>query len=277
MHRKPVLIAALLFVAISVTMYFTFKEYVFSSPDNCMACHFVKPYYDRWKTSSHNTVKCTKCHDYTPMKALSGQLKMLVGTYNPRPLTRVPDASCLQNGCHDKRLVASSVKYTKRGIDFDHRPHFEHSVRGIKLHCRSCHSDIVQGEHLKVQQNVCFLCHFKNSDSARDLSDCTLCHSAPKDDIPYKGQSFSHTKALAGGLLCADCHKSVLEGTGKVDQSKCYICHVDRTERYSDFEFMHNQHVGTMQLDCQYCHETIVHGRISMVPDGPVEMGMQNQ
>ena len=38
----------------------------------------------------------------------------------------------------------------------------EEMTRGIKLRCTSCHSQIVQGQHMAVTATTCFLCHFKN-------------------------------------------------------------------------------------------------------------------
>lgn len=142
MNKKWVLIAVIIVVC-GFAVYGYGRFVAFPSPENCKACHYIKPYYDKWATSTHKMVPCLKCHVYTMEKAVASQFLFLAGSANPRPLSNVPDANCLQGGCHDKRLVESKALFTKWNISFDHKPHFSDMKRGIKLHCRSCHSDIV--------------------------------------------------------------------------------------------------------------------------------------
>jgi len=169
---KKVFLGLLIFVIAMTGVFLYVNNAVFPSPQNCKVCHYMAPFYKKWETSTHNKVPCLKCHEYTLTAALAGQFRFLAGGYNPRPLTNIPDKNCLQSGCHDKRLVESKVIFTKRGINFDHKPHFTEMKRGIKLHCRSCHSDIVQGEHVKVSTNVCFLCHFKGVPHDKAVTGC---------------------------------------------------------------------------------------------------------
>ena len=269
MKRKYAIIGGIVFVLLGLVTFYSFKTYVFSSPKRCKACHFMEPYYKKWETSTHNKVPCLKCHDYSPLNAVSGQLRFLVGTYDSRPLTTVPDKNCLQSNCHDKRLIESKAIFTKRGIAFDHKPHFEELRRGVKLHCRSCHSDIVQGEHVAVSKSVCYLCHFKGVTEKQALTGCPSCHSAPTEDIVYKGKPFSHQNALSAGNKCNDCHIRVVDGDGDVSKDKCFFCHIERTEAYTDVEFMHEKHVTEKQLDCLFCHDKIHHGYIEMAEEIP--------
>jgi len=241
----------------------------FEDPKTCTACHFIDPYYRKWETSTHKMVPCLKCHVYSPERAIAGQFLFLSGAYNPRPLTNVPDKSCLQSGCHDRRLVESKVTMAKRGIAFDHKPHFTEMRRGIKLHCRSCHSDIVQGEHVKVSTNVCYLCHFKGAPHDQAMTGCPSCHAAPAKPIQYRGRLFSHEEAAKAGHKCNRCHVEITRGDGVTPQDKCYFCHVDRTEKYSDVKLIHDKHVGEKQVDCLYCHPRIEHGKIRMADDIP--------
>ncbi|HHN65162.1 MAG TPA: hypothetical protein ENK09_07370 [Nitrospirae bacterium] len=269
MIKKTIGVSALVFVILVVAVYFMAKSFIFASPKNCTSCHYMVPFYNKWKTSTHNKVPCLKCHDYTPLNAISGQLRFLVGTYNPRPLTNVPDKNCLQTNCHEKRLIESKVTFTKWNIGFDHKPHFKSLRRGIKLHCRSCHSDIVQGEHVKVSKNPCFLCHFMGVPEGQAWTGCPSCHTSPKEDIPYQGRRFSHKKAIKAGLTCNVCHIKITEGTGIVPKEKCFFCHVERTEKYNDVRFVHEKHVAEKQIDCLFCHPRIIHGNIKMVSKIP--------
>ncbi len=264
MIKKTAVISAVAFLILAGAVYFSFKAFLFASPENCKTCHFIEPFYKKWETSTHSMVTCLKCHDYKPINAVAGQMRFLVGTYNPRPMTRVPDKNCLQGGCHDRRLIEAKATFTRWGIELDHKTHFEEMRRGIKLHCRSCHSDIVQGEHVRVSKNVCFLCHFMGITEGQALTGCPSCHTAPKEDIVFQGKPLSHKKVLASGLTCDRCHINVIEGTGEVAKEKCFFCHIERTEKYDDVEFVHQKHVAEKQLDCLFCHQRIRHGHIEM-------------
>lgn len=73
---------ALIFIAISLVgtgLYVYSLKVVFPKPENCSICHFMTPYYAKWKTSTHNKVACLKCHDYDMTTALAAQFKYLTG------------------------------------------------------------------------------------------------------------------------------------------------------------------------------------------------------
>jgi nitrate/TMAO reductase-like tetraheme cytochrome c subunit len=267
---KKIGFIALFIVVVVGGLYFYTSYVIFPSPKYCKVCHYMAPFYKKWETSTHNKVPCLKCHDYKPMKAIAGQFMFLANAYNPRPLTNVPDSNCLQSECHDKRLVESKTKFTKRGITFDHKPHFAEMKRGIKLHCRSCHSDIVQGEHVKVSMNVCFLCHFKGVPQKETISGCPSCHEEPKQPIDYAGKTFSHEEFINLGYTCNQCHTEITKGDGLTPREKCYFCHVERTERYSDVNFMHDKHVAKKQIDCLWCHSKIEHGKVKIADAIPL-------
>ena len=42
-----------------------------SRPGFCANCHFMEPYVEDWKTSTHSDVTCTKCH-FPPVQLRSG-------------------------------------------------------------------------------------------------------------------------------------------------------------------------------------------------------------
>lgn len=268
---KKILIICMVSVGVVLGAYFYVKEVMFKSPKNCNVCHFMTPFYKKWEASTHNRVDCLKCHVYTPLNAVSGQLRLWAGRYNPRPRTIVPDKNCLQSGCHDRRLIESTAIFTKRGINFDHMPHFTEIKRGIKLHCRSCHSDIVQGEHVKVSMNVCFLCHFKGVSPNQAVTGCPSCHTVPKQPIVVRGKTFSHDEVMKAGYKCNQCHTEVTRGEGIVPKEKCYFCHVEGIEMYEDVRFVHLNHVTKNQLDCLWCHPRIEHGKIRIAEKSPLK------
>ena len=64
-----------------------------SSPLFCRSCHNMEPYYESWKTSTHNQVACIECH-FAPgirgeamgkMQAVNQLVKYVTGTYGLRP------------------------------------------------------------------------------------------------------------------------------------------------------------------------------------------------
>ncbi|MEJ2697529.1 MAG: hypothetical protein P8013_12900 [Candidatus Sulfobium sp.] len=259
---------SVIFISVLLTFllvgYFFAREVMISNPSICRNCHFIESFYNKWERSTHHMVPCLKCHEYGPLKAVAGQFRFLVGTYNPRPLTDVPDRNCLQEGCHERRLVESTEIITRWNIVFDHKPHFSGQPGGIKLHCRSCHSDIVQGEHMRVSINVCFLCHLKSGNDAAREGRCTVCHRKVKRNVRYRGRLFRHLGPLEKGAACDTCHMSVIIGSGAVPQEKCFFCHIDRGARYGEAQFVHRQHVTVKQIDCFLCHKIVEHGNIKL-------------
>jgi hypothetical protein len=263
--KNKVIIGLVAFSAVAIAAFIYVRAVAFNDPQYCKSCHYIAPFYKKWETSTHNKVPCLKCHVYSMEKAVAAQFLFLAGSYNPRPLSNVPDRNCLQSGCHEKRLIESKVLFTKWNISFDHKPHFSESRRGIKLHCRSCHSDIVQGEHVKASKSVCYLCHFKGAPHDQAKTGCPSCHTAPKATIVVNGRPFSHDAALKGGAKCSSCHLEITKGDGAVAKDRCYFCHVDRGEKYDDVALIHEKHVVQRQVDCLWCHERIEHGKIKVV------------
>jgi nitrate/TMAO reductase-like tetraheme cytochrome c subunit len=243
-----------------------------TSPRFCKSCHIMKPYYDAWKSSKHNSVPCVKCH-YPPgtrnelwikFQATAQVVKYVTRTYSSKPYAEIEDASCLRKGCHSTRLLEGKVKF-KRGIIFDHRPHLLYPRRGKKLRCTSCHSQIVIGTHVEVTESTCFICHFKGAKHGREenpLGGCLSCHEAPKQDIEYGGIIFNHKDfTKARGVPCQKCHIDVIQGKGEAPKERCYACHNDPKilKMYGDTTFMHDTHVTKHKVECTHCHLEIKH------------------
>ncbi|MDH4231020.1 MAG: NapC/NirT family cytochrome c [Nitrospirota bacterium] len=262
-YKKSFLVIVGVFLIIAISAFAGLSR-ISEKPSYCVTCHFMTPFYERWQTSSHNKVECLKCHEYGSWNAMANQFKFFAGSSNPRPRAEVPDAKCLQTGCHSMRLAESQVTF-KQGILFDHKPHFTEIRGGMKLHCASCHYDMVQGNHLAVSEDTCFLCHFRKKGNVEfAVTGCPSCHGAPTKAIMVNGKSFEHRKYLEKGMKCEKCHLQVIEGDGNVPSDRCFFCHVDRGSRYNDVEFVHNNHVTKKNIDCHRCHTRIKHGKIKM-------------
>src|SRR3972149_5802477 len=147
-HWKDVLTISGLFVGIILLLNVGFWA-VSRDARSCNVCHIMEPYYDQWKTSTHANVTCIKCHPNRPATIALAAIKYVSGTYNPRPHAVVEDKACLSQGCHAERLINPVVKF-KGSIPFNHDEHLGHLKRGKRLRCASCHSHIVQGEHMAV-------------------------------------------------------------------------------------------------------------------------------
>ncbi|NNE47835.1 MAG: hypothetical protein HKN37_14380, partial [Rhodothermales bacterium] len=174
-------VLAILFVGLSA-------EYT-SRPTFCPTCHYMEPYYESWIAApAHEEVSCVTCH-FPPGIAgtIRGKVEGLVQVVNylgssytrRKPWAEIDDASCLQSGCHETRLLSGTVGF--RGVAFDHEPHLGDLRRGKELRCTSCHSQIVQGDHIRVTETTCFLCHLKpegviETAEFERASDCTTCH-----------------------------------------------------------------------------------------------------
>jgi nitrate/TMAO reductase-like tetraheme cytochrome c subunit len=257
-------------IVVTIVFMFSFLEAT-SQPGFCSNCHIMRPYIDAWETSAHADVHCMTCHAgmgvkgylETKMTAVSMLANYFTGIYKrSRPWAEIEDANCLQGGCHDTRLLEGKVEFTS-GVIFDHTPHLTESRRGKKLRCTSCHSQIVQGEHISVTSSTCFLCHFKNvSEIGREeLSNCTKCHVPPSGDEAINSNRYDHAEILLNEVDCKSCHKMMWQGTGIVLEERCGVCHSETAhiDKIDDLEFIHEWHIEKRKIDCQACHSSIEH------------------
>ena len=247
-----------------------------SKPNFCATCHFMEPYVEDWKTSSHSDVTCTKCHFPPGFKskikgkftAASMVVNYFTGVYKKsKPLAEIDDASCLRSGCHSEQKLNEDVIF-KQDIRFNHNSHLNNLRRNKELRCTSCHSQIVQGEHMTVTESTCFLCHFKDIDTDKPMNDCTWCHSAPvteNDSIPKYDHSFVNARKID----CTNCHGGMVVGDGDVLEGRCSSCHAEtgKLEKISDPEFIHQMHVTDHKVECENCHIPIQHKSIARTED----------
>lgn len=265
----------------------SFLEYSMQ-PDFCRSCHLMEPYYQAWHTSTHKTVSCPDCH-FEPglrntlwgkFQASSQAVKFITGTYGSKPHAEVRDASCMREGCHETRLLEGKVAWdvqTPHGrtvtIRFDHTPHLKELRRGKQLRCVSCHSQIVQGQHIVVTTDTCYLCHFKDLEHGRDdqtIAGCKACHDAPKERIQTAVGLFNHAEFVDRGVGCQNCHSDSLAGDGNVPRQHCWNCHNKPADiaKYDQPELVHKLHVYEHKVECRSCHVQIEHNLIAGAPAG---------
>jgi len=237
--------------------------------DFCTTCHYMQPFYDAWASSTHSMVPCRDCH-YEPgySSVVKGKLRDLnqLAKYwtkayqRSRPWAEISDASCLRSGCHETRLLQGRVMFEK--VNFDHSPHLEQMRRGKKLRCTSCHSQIVQGDHMTVTETTCILCHFKVDETGENLAECRICHdppvATPDQEEPPK---YDHTRVLEQQIDCEKCHGTMVIGDGAVPRERCYACHWerDRLDQFHNTDLMHAKHITESKIECDRCHLSMQH------------------
>jgi nitrate/TMAO reductase-like tetraheme cytochrome c subunit len=249
----------------------TFVE-VSSQPWFCGSCHIMQPYYKSWTTSTHRNVACIKCHIAPGVKAEAMQkfqaANMVVadftGQTKTRPWAEIPDASCMRSGCHSDRLIEGLVDF--KGVQFDHAAHLGQTVRGMQLHCTSCHSQIVQGTHIAVTEATCFLCHFKGQPAGQPIGTCTGCHPSPPTVTSPEGLVIDHAQYVKDRIACLSCHSQVTSGTGAADEARCVTCHNEpaRLAQFNDAPLMHQVHVSQHNMACIQCHTALDHRIVAL-------------
>jgi len=264
-----------------------FAEYTMQ-PDFCRSCHLMEPYYQAWHQSTHRDVACVECHLEPGLRntikgkwrASSQAAKYLTNTYGSKPHAQVRDKSCLREECHSHRLLQGKVKWTVKTlhgrditINFNHTPHLTKLRRGKKLRCVSCHSQMVQGQHIVVTLDTCFLCHFKGFQHGREdqtLGGCRSCHDAPAGIIRLPTGEFEHQKFIDRGVKCINCHADTLKGNGAVPRQVCWNCHnqPNLLAQYGNSSLMHRSHVTEHKVECSSCHIQIVHHLEAAGPAG---------
>ncbi len=254
--------------SIGFILVFLFGSVEYTSHSGfCNSCHYMKPFYQSWKTSSHSHIECSTCH-YAPGPKSKIRAKiegiMQVGRYwtklylKSKPWAEIPDESCLRSGCHEKRLLEGKVQFKR--VTFDHKIHFTDLKRGKKLRCTSCHSQIVQGEHITVTESTCFICHFKKSDHYPNIGECYHCHHK-EELVSEKTSRFNHSLVFDNGFECNKCHSHTILGDGEVPRENCYKCHWerDRLNKYENTDLMHSTHIASHKIECNQCHLDIQH------------------
>src|SRR3990167_9876592 len=290
-HKLPIIIV--LIVLISAVILVTEKMLeITENPAFCgKNCHIMRPYYDSWRTSSHNDVKCVECHYESGLIGhvkgkINGLLQFYsyettVEEYSGNLYAKVMDNNCLL--CHEKRIYSSDVSYI--GVNFSHSNHLLQQKRGIGLTCTSCHSmivigmrehqsvtdpscsqchpNIVQGEkgHIVVTTSTCFTCHFRDVAGNTSISGCPSCHGPPKQ-THNNYTNFNHTTHISKGYNCLICHTNLsTDANDIVPKDKCFSCHniKGRVDKYDNFNFVHKNHVTKNKIACYQCHSNVRH------------------
>ena len=263
-RRWKVMLAIGIPVVIAVVVVLGLE--MFSDPEFCSSCHNMKPYYESWETSSHNEVNCIKCHSdpglvpylKTKVNGLVEVAIYLSGNLATNYQSEVSDASCLREGCHSQEKLKEETLDFEKGISFEHKTHLDTLKDDFRLRCTSCHSQIVQDEHISVASSTCFSCHFKKEEPNEGIAECTLCHSALAEMTEVK---FNHEPIVKAGMDCLNCHKEPVKGEGEVDQEKCLFCHSEpsRLDRIEETPFLHLKHTSENKVECFQCHRQIRH------------------
>lgn len=265
-------LAGIVFVVLFAAV---FAGYEFSvTPTFCNSCHFMEPYVESWKHSSHKDVYCVECH-FEPgalhelrgkWKALKQLVSYVTQTYTSKPFAEISDASCLRGGCHETRLLEGKVtwKIEGREIHFDHQPHLTQMRRGMKLRCTSCHSQMVIGSHVQVTEGTCFLCHLHETERVSPdskLGKCGVCHGPPEKTIEAAGFKAEHKDFVKRNIECTRCHADVISGDGRTDKRRCFNCHnePDKIEKAGNTDEMHIEHTSVHKIECESCHDPIKH------------------
>lgn len=271
---RPLRIAIQLGILAIILMAVTtvgFIEYS-AQPSFCDNCHIMEPYYESWATSSHNDVKCIECH-YAPgiraeamgkVQAANQVVKYITGTYGSKPWAEIEDAACLRSGCHTERKL--EVTRIFQGVRFNHKEHLGELRRGKQLRCTSCHSQIVQGDHLTVTQSTCYLCHFKDRPPGEPVAGCTGCHPSPPRVTSPGGMVIDHEMYVEQRTSCVSCHQDVTAGSGAAERERCFTCHnqPDRLRMFEDVTLMHRVHIATHNVECAQCHRPIDHRVVTL-------------
>lgn len=236
--------------------------------DFCTTCHYMQPFYDAWAASSHHNVPCRDCH-YEPgysnvvkgkMRDMNQLVKYWTNAYRKsKPWAEIADESCLRSGCHSERLLQGRVMFGR--VNFDHAPHLEQMRRGKKLRCTSCHSQIVQGEHMKVTETTCITCHFKLDEQGKNNARCAICHDPPTTIAGQEPPKYDHIGVIQRKLDCVKCHGGMVVGDGVVPRERCYSCHWDRErlDKYNNTDLMHATHITEHKIECDLCHHSMQH------------------
>ncbi len=266
-HRRAIL--TLVGIAVLVVAVFQLAFYFVSARSElCGTCHIMTPYLEMWRASNHREVACVECHSEYRYALSRVWVKYALGIYTTQLRAEVPDARCL--ACHQHQDLDTDEVFLKN-IHFSHQGHMGEMRRGKRLHCTSCHTgsamagtSIAQRDHVVLQEQVCFTCHFKGAEAGQAVTGCLVCHGPPSTVVTHHGIEFDHETYLKRGVRCETCHTEVTRGDANVPRERCWSCHVAHMEAYEDPVRVHEIHVQRRIIDCRRCHNTLEHGKFTM-------------
>ena len=259
------LIVAILFV-VCVGGFFAFK--FVEQPGFCgNVCHApMNESYKEWKNDSHEGIECAHCHndpgfmgfvEGTIWGAIWESYLFVTGNYGHHPiLINMENHNCLRHGCHkEERLLEEESLF--KGVYFDHNSHLENIEHNKSLHCTSCHGGMIEGKHVAVSEDICYLCHMKKSSLGVKRLSCADCHG----EVP-RSEDFDHAEE-AEGADCTDCHDGFGPHKSGILFGQCRICHAEEAEDFghdADPAELHQLHVRENIVQCFFCHDRVPHG-----------------
>lgn len=270
MHLRLSVKIVVILLVMAVGMFLAIE--VTGTPTFCNSCHIMNPYYDNWKTSSHNEVICLDCHlqpglaGYVKGKinGMAQSVDCMVGRIGTKPNATVSDSSCLRPECHNSdKLASASLMYSDM-IKFNHKDHISMTVDGIHISCGTCHSHFEGDEHFEVNKKVCFSCHFlynKETGTKAARTGCLGCHEVPSRVIKRGMVTVDHSEFVLYKASCEDsCHKKQVEKESLVAETVCLNCHSFGKSHEPDSIKLHEFHTEGEKVECFVCHGNVSHG-----------------
>ena len=255
-----------------------------AQPEFCNSCHIMEPYYESWKNSQPRRRGLHR----VPLRAGLGrdpggqvqgplaarQVRHAHAGHQALGRGQRPRAACARAAtpCACSRARSSSA-----ASRFDHRQHLLESRRGRRLRCTTCHSQIVQGEHVVGDRvgllHVPLHAGRRRRDPRGDRRLPDLPRSAARRRSRSPGAPSITRDYVARGVDCRECHDPVVEGDGRVRKERCHSCHaeVGHIERIGETAFLHEKHVTDHKVECFECHDDIHHGLLPLSSPEPAE------
>ena len=284
--KKRVLLIILAVIAVITISTIVATDFYTSKSSFCGSCHVMKSYYNSWKTSKHGekNIACVDCHyariEKSDLDANFKGIKQFLTyftTYgrNVRVPSKTDDRSCMTSDCHPKqKFLNKEIKFTEK-MSYIHKTHSDITIEGQKYHCDTCHQNVTLEKHFEVSKEVCFLCHFINTNFDEGLAKCSLCHEIPtkplqsqkKEGTSPDEKPITHQSLAKAKVPCQSCHIDLIQGKGDVNNKLCFNCHnysFNVGKKVGKKGIMHSEHVAGQHVagqlaQCFDCHEPIRH------------------
>lgn len=180
----------------------------------------------------------------------------------------------------DQIAARDAVRVDARALlDLEHRRIRLKQLGGAS--CSTCHNyDPTGTNHISVNRQNCYTCHFTNEGFNHGTGECLKCHEPPTRLISVHSASatttspvlMDHRDIVNRNVDCASCHLDVIRGDSAVTVRECRNCHdqdrfiVDFATRTTEtVEKYHEAHVGHQKARCDDCHRSVSHGLLDPV------------
>lgn len=153
--KKLIILSFVAIVLVGSAGLFTY----IGTPNGCLLCHEMTPFYDTWEVSAHQEVDCHDCHHQSDIGSYINELVVHIQGVNASEIeidssTPLLNEQCIV--CHSNLTNKLETPSDISCFSCHDIAHYEHVVKITgDYDCSTCHDD----HTMTVKEATCITCH----------------------------------------------------------------------------------------------------------------------